>query len=137
MPDWILPTDISGKFHGEGLIPIDAAHRQGVPHRGVWLHVLLQAAEPQVLIVRRSARMVTCPESFSIIGEHHNGREEDDQAAKRAVNEELPGLAPLAAAGRLRIAPLRPTPRWFLFDYPPARDDVKRYECARAAAAHF
>ena len=115
MADWIHPTDAAGNFAGDGLIPIDAAHRQGVPHRGVWLHVLTEA-DGCLLLVHRSPQMVTCPASWSIIGEHNAGREEDSDCARRAVREELPGLAPLLATSRLRIEPLRSQRRWFLFD---------------------
>ena len=134
MPDWVLPTDATGVFHGEGLMPIDAVHRQGVPHRGVWLHVLTRT-DGHLLLVRRSLRMATCPDSLSIIGEHHAGREEDEACAYRAIREEVPGLAPLVGTRRLQLSRLRQTPRWFLFDYPTsAKDGARRYECAPASS---
>ena len=97
-------------------MPIDAVHRAGLPHKGVWLHVL--SADDHLLLVKRAPSMVTCPSLWSIIGEHHFMREEDDAAAARGVREELPGLAPLRRTGKLTLKPLRERPRWFLFDYP-------------------
>lgn len=126
MPDWILPTDVQGVFHGEGLVPIDAAHRSGVPHRGAWLHLL--TLDGHLLLVRRSAQMATCPGTTSIIGEHHYGRESDEQCAHRAIREELPGIAALVGTPRLALSRLRPVSRWFLFDYPPRADGSRRYD---------
>ena len=127
MPDWLMPVDLSGSWAGEGLIPIDAAHRQGVPHKGAWLHVMTKA-DGHLLLVKRSPRMVTCPSAFSIIGEHHQNRESDEACAVRAVREELPGLAPLLGTPALELFRLRPTPRWFLFDYPIAGDGARRHD---------
>lgn len=127
MPDWIMPIDSSGAWAGEGLIPIDAAHRQAVMHRGAWLHVLTDD-DSRLLLVRRSSRMVTCPGTLSIIGEHHQGSESDISCATRAVREELPGLAPLLGTPALKLVPLRSEPRWFLFDYPLGRDGAGRFD---------
>ena len=79
------------------------------------------------MLVHRSPKMVTCPGSWSIVGEHHSGRETDEQAAVRGLREELPGLAPLLGT-RIRLLPLRRVPRWFLFDYPPTPDGSRRYD---------
>jgi hypothetical protein len=78
-----------------------------------------------MLLVQRSAAMKTCPGALSIVGEHHNGRESDDACAARALREELPGLDLLRSSALLQ---LRPTPRWFLFDYPVAADGVQRFD---------
>ena len=125
--DWIHPTDALGAFTGEGLIPIDAVHRQGVPHKGVWLHVF--SDDGHILLVHRSPQMATCPNTWSTIGEHHSGREDDVQCAHRAVREELPGLKDLLGTPRMQLTRLRAQPRWFLFDYPSS------YSHAAAAAA--
>ena len=122
-PDMLAPIDATGAFLPGPLVPIDKAHRSAMLHRGVWLHVLCDDDE-SLLLVQRSATMKTCPRALSIIGEHHSGRESDEACARRALREELPGL--VAAYGtRLELLPLRPVPRWFLFDYPgePRRHD--------------
>ena len=128
MPDWIAPIGPSGAFLPGGLIPIDAAHRAAVPHRGVWLHVL--SSDGSMLLVRRAKTMSTCPGALSIVGEHHQGAEEDEKCAARAIVEELPGLQPLLRSRRMQLHLLRRKPRWFLFDYPlaPGPDATPRYD---------
>ena len=129
MPDWIAPIDASGAFlDGNGLVPIDAAHRSALPHRGIWLHVLTQNYE--LLLVRRSSKMATCPDSLSIVGEHMSGREKEEHAARRGIREELPGFVSLMGTPALTLTPLRPgrSSRWFLYDYPLSADGVQRYD---------
>ena len=128
MPDWIAPIGPSGAFLMDGLLPIDAAHRAAVPHRGVWLHVL--SADGAMLLVRRAKTMYTCPGALSIVGEHHQGAEEDEKCAARAIVEELPGLHPLLRSRRTQLHLLRRKPRWFLFDYPlaPGPNATPRYD---------
>lgn len=124
MPDMIAPVDTNGQYLSGPLVPIDIVHRQAMPHRGVWLHVL--SSDDALLLVRRSPSMVTCAGTLSIIGEHHSGRESDNQCAARALREELPGLVGAFGANRLEAVPLRPQPRWFLFDYGPPRPRFDR-----------
>ena len=126
MSDWVTPIGPDGQFLLNGAIPIDAAHRAALPHRGVWLHVL--SADGALLLVRRASTMATCPGLMSIIGELHQHVEDDDICAARAVREELPGLAPLLGT-QMSLRPLRPRSRWFLFDYPPATpESAARYD---------
>lgn len=124
MPDMVAPIDTDGRYLSGPLVPIDAVHRQAMPHRGVWLHVL--ASDDALLLVRRSPSMVTCAGTLSIVGEHHSGRESDDECAARALREELPGLVSAFGVKQLDMVPLRPRPRWFLFDYGPPRPRADR-----------
>ena len=122
--DLLAPIDASGRWlPNTPFVPIDLAHRRGMLHRGVWLHVL--SSEDELLLTKRSQRMKTCPGTLSIIGEHHSGRENDDDTAKRALHEELPGLARRDNVVHSML-PLRPTPRWFLYDYPLGAGDAVR-----------
>lgn len=107
----IAPIGPSGEWLDVLPIGIDAAHRNGTAHRGVWLHVL--SGDGEVLVLRRAAQMRTCPGTLSIVGEHHSGREADGACARRALLEELPGLAAVPA----RLLRLRAAPRWFHLDY--------------------
>ena len=126
MPDWVTPVGPDGQFLSNGAIPIDAAHRAGLPHRGIWLHVL--SADGALLLVQRASTMATCAGLMSIVGEHHQHAEDDDNCAVRAVREELPGLAQLLRT-RMSLRPLRPRSRWFLFDYPRASlESEARYD---------
>jgi hypothetical protein len=115
--DWITPIGPDGAFLVGGSVPIETAHRTAMPHKGIWLHIL--SADAQLLLVRRAASMVPCGGQLAIIGEHHQGRESDDACAVRGLKAELPGLASLRRSGRLRLFPLLPEPRWFLFDCAP------------------
>ena len=128
MPDWIAPIGPDGNFLAGGSVPIDAAHRGAVPHRGVWLHVL--TLDGALLLVKRAQTMATCPGALSIVGEHHQRIEQDEDCALRALREELPGLQPLKRKKLLHLHLLRQRPRWFLFDYPLANapDAVPRYD---------
>ena len=114
-----------GAYSNDPLMNIDDAHRLAVAHRGVWLFLVL-VPFGELLLVRRSVTMATCPDTFSIIGEHHFGREDDDAAAARALREELPGLVHVGS--RLTIFTLRDQPRWFLYDYPASSARGARYD---------
>ena len=71
----------------EALQPLDLVHRQGRPHKGVWVFVVNAAG--QMLLLRRSAHMMTCPNTWSIVGEHNQPGESYLQAGRRGVAEEL------------------------------------------------
>lgn len=119
-PDELVqPISPDGSWLTGPPLPIDYAHRRAALHRGVWLFVLTAAAD--VLVVQRSAQMVTCPSKLSVIGEHHLGREEDEDCAVRAMREEL--LLPSPAALGATLYRLRRMPRWFSFDYGGGRYD--------------
>lgn len=119
--DVIARIDESGLYLPGPLIPIDTVHRLGILHRGVWLHIV--SSDAKLLLVRRSMVMATCPGLLSIIGEHHSGRETDEDCAERALREEMPGL--VNAFWNVDPELVRPRPRWFLFDYP---GGVPRYD---------
>lgn len=69
------------------LRPLDEVHRQALTHRGVWVFVVNVAG--QVLLLRRPATMMTCPETWSVVGEHNKPGESYLQAGRRGVAEEL------------------------------------------------
>ena len=73
-------------YVADSFLHIDAVHRTGAPHRGVWLFVV---SEGRVLLVHRSARMVTCPDTWSLVGEHNQPGESYVDAARRGLMEEL------------------------------------------------
>jgi len=119
--DQIRPVNAAGDYI-DGRVGIDDAHRRGVMHKGVWLHVL--TLDNHLLLLRRSSSMATCAGGLSIVGEHSWLGESDERCARRALREELPGLAARAAASATAsLHPLRAVPRWFLYDYP---DDLRR-----------
>jgi len=88
MPDELLQlTGLESDAYVDTFLPIDAVHRAGRPHRGVWLFVV--DADRRVLMLHRSGRMVTCPNSWSSVGEHNQPGEGYLEAAKRGLKEEL------------------------------------------------
>ena len=120
--DQIRPVNAAGEYI-DGRLGIDDAHRRGVMHKGVWLHVL--SFDNKLLLLRRSSSMATCAGGLSIVGEHSWLGESDERCARRALREELPGLARALqhATAASSLHPLRAVPRWFLYDYP---DDLRR-----------
>jgi isopentenyldiphosphate isomerase len=68
-------------------ISIDLAHRHKIPHRGVWIFVL--NSDHQVLFVKRSPETITCPNTWTSIGEHTHFLESYESAALRGLREEL------------------------------------------------
>jgi len=116
----IAPISPAGLWLETAPLAIDLAHRTAVLHKGVWLFVV--SADDMLLIAQRNAAMATCPGTLTVIGEHHNGRESDAACARRALREELPGLASLSSS----LFALRRAPRWFLYDYAPLADGISR-----------
>mmetsp|Transcript_44888 Transcript_44888/g.74495 ORF Transcript_44888/g.74495 Transcript_44888/m.74495 type:complete len:241 (+) Transcript_44888:59-781(+) len=115
MPGELLqPVSLDGTYRAGPLIEIDQVHRLALPHKGVWLHVLTQ--DFSLLLVTRALQMKTCPQRFSIIGEHHLGREADAVCAQRAAKEELPFFTSLPSH-TWHLQQLRPRARWFLYNY--------------------
>lgn len=71
-------------------LPIDAIHRQGLPHKGSWMFLVDDYL--RVLLLWRSPQMVTCPNSWSLCGEHALAGESFEAAAHRGLAEEAPFL---------------------------------------------
>ena len=117
--EMLQPIFQNGSYIPGPSVEIDEAHRAAVAHRGTWLFVL--SSDNQLLLVKRSERMATCPSKLSIIGEHHVQRESDAQCAQRAVAEELPFFVSLRG---MKLTPRTAEPaRWFVYDYHDGRID--------------
>lgn len=70
-----------------GFVGIDVAHRQGRIHTGSIMYVV--DTHDHVLLLRRGPDLVTCPNTWSIVGEHHFRKEVPLEAARRGLVEEL------------------------------------------------
>lgn len=68
-------------------IGIDTAHLRSKRHRGCWVFVVNE--NEQLLFVKRSGESLTCPSTWSVIGEHTKFGESYDSCAKRALKEEI------------------------------------------------
>jgi NUDIX domain len=79
--------------------PIDSIHKEGLPHRGSWVYAI--DGQGRVLLLWRSASMRTCPQTWSLLGEHCIAGESFFSAAARGVEEEAPFLEspPIRAVG--------------------------------------
>ena len=99
LPTYDLPLDSLGRspLHltpidpstlvPRGPVTIDDAHRDGMLHVGHVLFVL--DASGSVLFLRRSTDVVTCPGTWSVLGEHATRGETPRDAVVRGVEEEL------------------------------------------------
>jgi 8-oxo-dGTP pyrophosphatase MutT (NUDIX family) len=95
----MIDMSINGEvsMNASSNVRIDKAHREGLPHRGVWM-LLVRAASGagaggcELLVVQRSAQSKTCPGLWAFPGEHTRLRESYRAAALRGVWEEF-GLA--------------------------------------------
>ena len=85
-PPHLTPIDPSQLLQ-RGVYSIDTAHRQGALHTGHCL--FLMDANEKLLFLKRSSQVVTCPDTWSILGEHSIAGEESIEAVTRALQEEL------------------------------------------------
>mmetsp|Transcript_19196 Transcript_19196/g.31526 ORF Transcript_19196/g.31526 Transcript_19196/m.31526 type:complete len:295 (+) Transcript_19196:43-927(+) len=70
-----------------GSHPIDEAHRNGYLHTGHCLFIM--DASGLLLFLKRSSDVVTCPSTWSILGEHSMAKEEARDTVVRGMEEEL------------------------------------------------
>ena len=94
-----------------GTLSIDAAHRQGVLHTGGVLYVM--DSSDKLLLMKRSSTVVTCPNTWSILGEHSIIGEDANDLPIRALKEEL-GLAVLR---RVQMQNLTEHPLYYIRHY--------------------
>ncbi|KAL3786928.1 hypothetical protein HJC23_013263 [Cyclotella cryptica] len=91
---------------------IDSAHRNGRLHTGSILFVM--DVSGRFLLLKRSASVVTCPETWSIVGEHSVVGEDPSDVPLRALKEEL-GL--LVANTIVTIHNLTDLPLYYIRHY--------------------
>lgn len=76
-----------GNYNSTKSTSVDKAHRQQLPHRGVWVFIVDE--NNQILVIERSLRTVTCPGAWSTVGEHSHPLESYESTVYRALKEEL------------------------------------------------
>jgi isopentenyldiphosphate isomerase len=96
---------------------IDVAHRKGLLHIGAILYVM--DSNEQILLMKRSASVVTCPNTWSIVGEHSVVGEDANDLPLRALEEEL-GL--IVSKDDVAIQTLTDYPLYYIRHYG-ARND--------------
>jgi len=75
-----------------GFENIDTTHVNGLIHAGTWIHVVdssLKGDDPKLLLVKRGENLVTCPGTWSLIGEHAFRNEKPLNTARRGIKEEV------------------------------------------------
>eukprot|EP00045_Choanoeca_perplexa_P015568 m.197791 g.197791 ORF g.197791 m.197791 type:complete len:308 (-) comp17026_c0_seq4:3622-4545(-) len=76
-----------------GANSIEKVHQLGLPHVGINLFVVRRLHGPssqlQLLLLKRSRQSVTCPSTWSLLGEHSAPRENAAATAARGLREEL------------------------------------------------
>lgn len=70
-----------------GSYPIDAAHRNGYLHTGHCLFIMDESG--LLLFLKRASDVVTCPSTWSILGEHSIANELAHDTVVRGMEEEL------------------------------------------------
>ena len=82
----LTPLDPS-RLIPRGSYPIDITHRNGYLHTGHVLYVMDLSG--RILFLQRSNDVVTCPGTWSLLGEHSVVGENDGESVVRGVEEEL------------------------------------------------
>ena len=87
-PEHLTPINATGNLVARSnLYSIDEAHRQGLIHSGAWIWI--EDIDGKVLVLKRGPGLVTCPNSYSLVGEHTQGIEDPHETWRRAIREEL------------------------------------------------
>jgi isopentenyldiphosphate isomerase len=68
-------------------LSIDEIHRRGLYHSGTWITIVDK--QQHVLLLKRAPHLVTCPNSWSLLGEHASPEEAPLETVKRGMREEL------------------------------------------------
>ena len=104
----------------ESLLPLDTIHREALLHRGVWM--MLVDTDDRMLVLKRGAQLVTCPNAWTLVGEHQKDRESSQETMLRGIQEELGSFL----LGHIqRIHPLVPDddPLLYYREYGPTNDN--------------
>ncbi len=84
--------DPSRSIKAGGYKSIDSTHKEGLIHIGSWIAITdtsLNEDNPQILLLKRSEELVTCPNTWGLVGEHAFRNEDPIETVKRGMNEEL------------------------------------------------
>lgn len=108
-----------------GYITIDKAHRQGEIHHGSFMYIIdttiasysKTGEYPKILLIKRSNDLVTCPNTWSLAGEHAFRNEAPIETASRGIEEELGTRALEYIVKFGRISNLTEFPVYYERDY--------------------
>ena len=122
------PINPSSDVRPKGFLPIDRIHREGKIHQGSWMFVIDteiskmgrtngENINPKILLLKRSKELVTCPNTWSLVGEHTFRDEEPIETARRGIMEELGSKAIDYITNHGRISNLTEYPFYYERDY--------------------
>ena len=80
----LIDTDL--RMESRSFADLDLAHRQHLIHKGAWIAVSWRG---KILVVKRGPRLITCPNSWGIVGEHTSWDETPTETVVRAIFEEI------------------------------------------------
>jgi len=114
-----------------GFRNIDVTHRQGMIHTGAWIHLVdtSLSQNPKVLLLRRGKGLVTCPDTWSLIGEHAYRDETPVATVERALLEELGPKALQAVQRQGSITNLTAAPVYYERQYGPGNGNRIDRQC--------
>ncbi|CAJ1947241.1 unnamed protein product [Cylindrotheca closterium] len=80
-------NNINNKYYG-----IQHVHRDGLLHSGMGVAVLdtnITMVDAKILLLKRARHLVTCPNAWSLVGEHTHQEETPRDTVLRGIKEEL------------------------------------------------
>jgi len=83
--EYVMVVDKNDQIVGEK--PIGIVHKLGIYHRAVWVYIINQMEE--MLFIKRSSALFTCPGVWTVPGEHVAFIETYQETAQRCMQEEL------------------------------------------------
>jgi len=96
LPAHLDQIDPSVELVPRGFRYLDNTHRLGLIHMGNWIHIVdstlataSSVSNPRILVLKRGPQLVTCPGTWSLVGEHANRDEQPIETVRRAILEEL------------------------------------------------
>ena len=124
LPSHLTIMDPSVILEPRGFTSIDTAHRQGKFHMGAFIFILnssLKAKDdPKVLMLKRGKDLVTCPNSWTVVGEHTYRDEMPIETVKRGISEELGSQMLDYVLEHGRLTNLTEYPVYYERDYGPS-----------------
>jgi len=119
-PPHLTPIDPIVSLRSGGFTSLDSAHRKGLIHTGSWIFVI--DSSDKLLLLRRGPDLVTCPLSWSMVGEHTYRDESKNDTLMRGIEEELGGKTLKALADTGSYTELTDLPLFYFRDYGPERE---------------
>ncbi len=120
MPSHMDLVDLSMIFDHGGFNSIDAVHREGKIHVGAWIFLVdssLHVQDPKILVLKRGEQLITCPGTWSLLGEHAFRDESNLDTVHRAIFEELGGDMLKYVNDHGKISNLTDLPVYYERDY--------------------